>query len=180
MDNQTILACDDNGKFLEYIPRMEGHLGHGKRHIGITIVLLNKKGQMLLQRRKHLVFDNIWCFTADTHPLHLGERDETNEEACVRCLDREYAIKKKINFNNYGKFNYFGIYKQYCENENCFLMVGEYNGKFILNPEAGYEYKWVSKEDFLKDFEENPKKYAPGVPEGVELLKKFDFFCDCC
>ena len=120
--DQIILACDDDGKFLEYIPRMEGHTGHGKRHIGITIVLFNKEGQMLLQRRKHLVFDDIWCFTADTHPLHVEDRDETIEEACVRCLRREYAIKGKIDFKECGRFNYFGTYKKYCENENCYLI----------------------------------------------------------
>lgn len=171
MDRQIILAVDDNGKFLEYIPRMEGHLGKGKRHIGITIILFNRKGQMLLQRRKHLVFDNIWCFTADTHPLHLGNKDETIEEACQRCLDGEYNITEKVNLQSLGRFNYFGTYKKYCENENCYLMVGEYNGEFKLNPEAGYECKWVAKEDFLRDFEKNPQKYAPWVPEGVKLLK---------
>lgn len=174
--DQIILACDDKGKFLEYIPRMAGHIGQGRRHIGITILLFNKNGQMLLQRRKHLIFDDIWCFTADTHPLHLGDRDETIEEACIRCLDREYAIKEKLQLKDYGKFNYFGTYKKYCENENCFLMVGEYNGEFNLNPEVGYEYKWLSKEDFLKDFKEIPQKYAPWVPGGIELLKKVDFF----
>ncbi len=176
MSEQIILACDNNGNFQEYIPRMDGHIGEGRRHIGITIVLFNEKGQMLLQRRKHLVFDDIWCFTADTHPLHLENKDETIDEASSRCLDREYNITEKVQLKDFGTFNYFGKYKEYCENEYCHLIVGEYNGQFELNPEAGYEYKWLSKADFLKDFAENPQQYAPWVPGAVEILKTHNFF----
>ncbi len=176
MSEQIILACDDQGNFQEYIPKSVGHTGLGRRHLAITVLIHNSRGEVLLQKRKHQVFDNIWCFTADTHPLHLDDKDETIDEACARCLEREYNIQQKIEFKDYGTFNYFGKYNQYCENEYCHLIVGEYSGQFNLNPEAGYECKWLFKHDFLTDFTENPQKYAPWVPGAVEILKKENFF----
>lgn len=199
MDDQIILAVDDKGNFNgEYIPKWEGHTGKGKRHLAITVLIHNNNGQVLLQKRKHKVFNDIWDFTGATHPLHLSDHDEqsspadeTVEEATWRCLKREYGIKEKISLKNLGFFNYFARYEQkrrsgskthfatyddLCENEHCAMMVGEYNGELKLNPEVGYEYKWMDKNDFLKDIEKNPKNYSPWAVEGVKILKAKNFF----
>lgn len=171
-DSQFIIACDDQGKFLEYIPKEVGHTGQGKRHLAITVLLYNSQDQVLLQKRKHRIFDNIWDLTAATHPLHLEKGDESLEEATWRCLEVEYGIKNKMPVRNLGFFNYFAKYGRFCEHEHCALMVGEYNGPLNLNPEAGYEYKWMDKKDFLKDLAKNPQNYTPWAKEAVKILEK--------
>lgn len=169
---QTILACDDKGKFLEYIPKKVGHTGEGKRHLAITVLLYNSKGQVLLQKRKHQVFDNIWDITGATHPLHREDgTDESLEEATWRCLQREYGIKERIPLKNLGFFDYFAKVGELCENEHCAILVGEYNGPLRLNPEVGYEYKWMDKEEFLKDIEQNPKDYSPWAVKAAKLIR---------
>lgn len=173
--DQTILACDDNGKFLEYIPKMVGHTGEGRRHLAITVLLYNSKNQVLLQKRKHKIFDNIWDITGATHPLHREDgSDETMEEATLRCLKVEWGLpagRQGLEIKRIGEFNYFAKYGKYCENEHCAILVGEYNGALKLNPDMGYEYKWMDKKEFLLDVEKNPKKYTPWAIEGAKLLK---------
>lgn len=159
--DQTILAVDDRGKFLEYIPKKVGHTGQGRRHLAIAVLLYNSQGQVLLQKRKHQIFDNIWDLTAATHPLHQDQSDESLEEATWRCLKDEYEITQKISLKNLGFFNYFAKYGKFCENEHCYLLVGEYDGPVKLNPQTGYEYKWVEKQEFLRDLAANPKNYTP-------------------
>ena len=117
--------------------------------------------------------------TGATHPLHKDEgTDETLEDATWRCLEREYQITEKIELKNYGFFDYYAQYDDVCENEHCAMMVGEYNGELILNDEVGYQYKWMNKQEFLKDITNNPKIYSPWAVEGVKLLKDNDFFND--
>lgn len=172
-DNQTILAVDDNGNFLEYIPKEVGHIGKGKRHLAITVLLQNSKNQVLLQKRKHKIFDNIWDFTGATHPLHRADgTDETLEEATRRCLREEWHIREIRDIRILGKFNYFAKYGKLCENEHCAMMVGEYDGEVELNPEAGYEFKWMDKKEFLKDLEKTPQNYTRWAIEGIKVLKK--------
>ena len=166
--DQIILACDDNGKFLEYIPKEAGHTGEGRRHLGIAVLLYNSKGEVLLQKRKHQIFDNLWDLTGATHPLH---QDETPEQATLRCLKIEYGIENHITLKNLGFFNYFEKYREFCENEHCFLLTGEYNGPVKLNPETGYEYKWMDKQEFLQDIAQNSQKYTPWAIEALTLLK---------
>lgn len=177
---QIILACDDQGKFLEYIPKEVGHTGEGRRHLAITVLLYNSKGQVLLQKRKHKIFDNIWDFTASTHPLHKEDgTDETLEQATLRALKDEYDIENII-LKRVGEFNYFAQIGELCENEHDYLLIGEYNGKIQLNPKVVYEVKWVLQEDLLKNMEKNPQKYTPWANEGLKLLKRVDFFSECC
>ncbi len=173
MNDQIILAVDDNGKFSgEYIPKMVGHTGEGKRHLAITVLLYNKKGEVLLQKRKHKIFDNIWDLTGATHPLHKKDgTDESLEQASWRCLEVEYGIKKKTALKNLGFFNYFAKYGKYCENEHCAILVGEYDGPIKMDPKVGYEYKWMGKGEFLKDIKKNPNKYTAWAIEGSKLLK---------
>ncbi|MBI2599846.1 NUDIX domain-containing protein [Candidatus Daviesbacteria bacterium] len=178
MDDQTILAVDDKGEFLEYIPKTVGHTGKGKRHLAITVLLINNRGEVLLQRRKHKVFDDIWDFTASTHPLHKANGiDETLEEATIRALKDEYGINySRKDLKRVGVFNYFAQIGPYCENEHDFLLIGEYNGEVKLNSRIAYEYKWVSKLDLLKDMKFHSQKYSPWSQAGLKVLKKEGFF----
>ncbi len=169
--DQTILACDDQGNFLEYIPKDIGHTGQGRRHLAITVLLQNSKGQVLLQKRKHKIFDNIWDLTGATHPLHQDQGDETLEEATQRCLKTEWGIGEIGEIRVIGSFNYFAKYGEFCENEHCAILVGEYNGPINLNPEAGYEYKWMDKNEFLQDLEQNPENYTSWAIKALTLLK---------
>ncbi|MBI3109479.1 NUDIX domain-containing protein [Candidatus Daviesbacteria bacterium] len=172
--DQTILACDDQGNFLEYIPKDIGHTGEGRRHLAITVLLYNSKGQVLLQKRKHKVFDNLWDFTASTHPLHLGSSDETPEQATLRALKDEYDIEN-ISVKRVGEFNYFAPYHtvqgELCENEHDILFIGEYNGEIKLNPAVAYEYKWAQEQEVFKDMVKNPQNYTPWALKALTLLK---------
>ncbi|MBI3103670.1 NUDIX domain-containing protein [Candidatus Daviesbacteria bacterium] len=174
---QIILACDDQGNFEEYIPKMVGHTGQGRRHLAITVLIYNSKGEVLLQRRKHKVFDNIWDFTASTHPLHKDDgTDETLKEATRRALLAEYGMKEIGEIRVIGEFNYFAKVGELCENEHDYLLIGKYNEEVKLNLTHGYEYKWVDKKEVLKDMESNPNKYTAWALESVKVLKENGFF----
>lgn len=176
MDEQIILAVDDEGKFQEYIKRSVGHTGEGRRHLAITVLIYNSKGKLLLQKRKHQVFDNIWDFTASTHPLHTEDGDENLEEASLRALKEEYAIGEVGDLRDVGEFNYFAQINGLCENEHDHILVGEYNGEINLNSSHGYEAKWVLKEEVLQDMEQNPDKYTAWAKESLKVLKQTGFF----
>lgn len=173
MSNQIILACDDQGNFSEYIPKEVGHTGNGRRHLGICALLYNSQGKILLQKRKHKIFDNIWDVSIGTHPLQKEDgSDEGVEEATWRGFQKEYGITEKIPLKNLGFFNYFAKDGENCENEHCAILIGEYDGPINMDPSVGYEYKWMDKKEFLKDIEANPQNYTPWAVEGAKILKK--------
>lgn len=176
--NQIIIGASEDGTPTgEYFAKEIGHTGEGKRHFAISVLVYNSKGEVLLQKRKHRVFDDIWDMTASTHQLHSEDGiNETDEEATLRSLKREYGINEVKNLKNYGGINYFAQYGDVCENEHDIILTAEYDGDVKLNNEVGYNYKWMEKEEFLKDIEENPRKYSPWSQKAVELLKQKGFF----
>ncbi len=174
MKEQAVIVCDDQGNPTgEYIPKEIGHTGDGKHHLAITVLLLNSQGQVLLQKRKHKRFDGLWDLTGATDLYHFKDRkDESFEEATLRCIKNEYGIEAIGDLKNLGGFNYFARWGDLCENEYCVMMVGEYNGEIKMDPNVGYEYKWVDKDQFLKDIAANLQNYTPWAIEGAKVLKQ--------
>lgn len=172
MTEQMLLLVDKNDKFLgKYALKMRCHTGNGLHHRAFTILIYNKKGEVLLQKRKHQLWDGFWDLT-NSHPLHKENgKDETYNEATQRCLKREWGIEvplKKI----FG-FNYFAQYDgKLCENEYCILFVGEYNGEVYPNPEVVYGYKWMKLEALLKDIKSRQRVYTSWAVKALQEFKK--------
>lgn len=169
MTEQELLLVDKNDKFLgEYAPKSRCHTGDGLHHRAFTILILNKKREVLLQKRKHKLWDGSWDLT-NSHPLHTKKGDESYKEAAYRCLKREWGVK--IPIKRLFSFNYFAQYGNFCENEYCAFLVGRCNGKVYPNPEVAYGYKWVALKKLLKDIKINPEIYTPWA---IRVLKEYE------
>lgn len=170
---QQVILVDNSDNFLgKYAPRHQAHTGDGIHHRAFVCYLLNSKGEILLQKRKHWLWDNLWDVTAISHPLHLQDHNETYEEATKRALKKEMGIEgaevKKL-----GGFNYFSKHEKddNCENEYCAIMTGTYDGDVHPDPEDVNEFKWASYEEFKKDVLVNFNLYTPWAKSMVETLE---------
>jgi isopentenyl-diphosphate delta-isomerase len=170
---QTMILVDDNNKIIGYAPRSECHTGKGKRHRAFVILLYNKDKKILLQHRKHKVFDKFWDLAGASHPLHADGKDEGDIEAALRCLRVEWGIEK-AELKKVGAFNYFKQDENRCENEYCFLIAGEYNGELKMNPEVAYDFRWVGLEQVLSEIEEKPEMFTEWLLEAVKILENSD------
>jgi len=167
---QTLILVDDKDNLLGYAPRSECHTGKGKRHRAFVILVYNKDKKILLQHRKHRLFDKLWDLTAASHPLHVNGSNEGYIESACRCLKREWGINK-INLRKVGAYNYFKSYNGRCENEHCALIVGEFDGEIIMNGEVAYGFKWIRFKELLSEINKNPEMFTQWLKESVKLLK---------
>jgi isopentenyl-diphosphate Delta-isomerase len=176
MADEIVLICDEQGRFRgEYLGRDEAHRGDGRRHLAITVLLYNRAGQVLLQQRKHPLFDGVWDFTGATHVLHRADGDETFEEATVRCLWREYGVRN-VEPRVVGTLNYFARDGAGCENEHCAVVLARHDGPVRLSEEVGYACRWVDPADFLREIQVNPDTFSPWAVEGAKVLRHRGFF----
>jgi isopentenyl-diphosphate delta-isomerase len=167
---QTLIMVDEKDNFLGYAPRSVCHTGKGKRHRAFVILLYNKEGKILLQHRKHHLFDKLWDLTAASHPLHVAGRNEDYIEAAKRCLKTEWGIEN-IDLRKVGAFNYFKDYNDRCENEHCAVIVGEYNGKIKTNPEVAYNFRWINLKQLFFEIQQLPKTFTIWLVESMNLIK---------
>jgi len=171
-NSQILILVDDNDNFIGYAPRTECHSGKGRRHRAFVIALYNRNGELLLQERKHWLWDRFWDLTSAGHPLHLDTKgDESYIAASERCLVDEWSIRG-VKLQNVGAFNYFESHGESCENEHCALILGEFKGKPNPNPDEAYGFRWLKLSALKKEVLENPKKFTPWLIDALPLLDK--------
>jgi len=168
---QTLLLVDKKDKSLgKYASKSKCHAGKGLHHRAFTILIYNKKGEVLLQKRKHQLWDNFWDLT-NSHPLRKENgKVETYQEATQRCLKREWGIE--VPLRKLFGFNYFAQYDDFCENEHCAVFAGEYNGEAYPNPEVIYRHKWIPLKILLGDVKVRPKIYTPWAIKALQEFEK--------
>ena len=170
LDKQQLLLVDEDDNFAGlYADKQKCHYGKGLHHRAFVALLQNKKGEVLLQKRKHKLWDGYWDLTAISHVLHLPDHNETYEEAALRSLKREVGISK-VKLQKTGAFNYFAKEGKHCENEYCAILIGNYDGEVKINLEVVYEYKWIDRDKFITDVLENQNKYTPWARLAVSKL----------
>ena len=220
-NEQQLILIDENDNFLgKYAPKSKCHFGKGLHHRAFTLLIHDSKGKVLLQDRKHKLWDYYWDLT-NSHPIYhqskkttdlsvdellslrgnfcragqlhsfdvkLDEKipralpvelhkedgtDESYEESVSRCLRREWGIdfpvKKLFSFNYYARFGDF------CENEYCAFMVGQYNGEVYPNSEVAYGYKWMPLSELLEDVKIHREIYTPWLLKALEEMQKRKF-----
>jgi isopentenyl-diphosphate delta-isomerase len=160
-DNQMLILVDENDNFTgKYAKRIDCHTGKGIKHRAFVTLLENEKGEVLLQKRKHTLWDGYWDTTAISHNLHLEDHDETYEEAAERTQNVEMGISNVL-VKKIGGFPYFAKFGTMCENEYCAILSGTYNGEVNPNKDVVYDYLWLDKQTFINNCLKEDKTYTP-------------------
>jgi len=172
--SQKLLLVDKNDNLVGFSDFKSAHTGRGKRHRAFVTALFDSKGRILIQKRKHELFDGLWDLTAISHNLRIGGRNESYQEASDRAIKKEMGIMP-VPVKKIGAFNYFVRDGRNCENEYCAILVGKYDGKIKPNINDVYRTKAVLFDDFIKDITQNPKNYTPWARLAAAKIKKNPF-----
>src|SRR3990167_713824 len=169
--SQKLLLVDKNDNLIGFDEVDTVHTGRGKRHRAFVTTLFDSKGKILIQKRKHKLFDGLWDLTAISHNLRINGRNESYQEASDRAIKKEMGISK-VPVKKIGAFNYFVRDGKNCENEYCAILVGKYDGKIKPNIREVYSTKLVFFDDFIKDITLNPQKYTPWAKLATAKIKE--------
>jgi isopentenyldiphosphate isomerase len=177
LSEDLVVLVDDKDSPLGHGGKEECHTVHdgllGYHHRGLTVLVFNRKGELLLQHRKHKIFDSVWDLAGSTHPYYRDGRQESYEEAARRCLSTEYSGLSDAAVVNSSIFvNYAAVDPRnghYCENEFCRLVIASHEAPVQHNAENAYGHSWTSLSALEGDLKKSPSKYAPWV---VDLLRE--------
>ncbi len=165
---QSLIVVNEDDKVLEYAPRSVCHTGQGRMHRAVLAVLYNAQGKLLLQQRKHHLFDNQWDLTGATHPLHADGKNESYEEATARLLKVEWGVvapAKKV-----LPFVYFAQEGASCENELCYLLAGRFDSQVAARAEHAYGLRWASVDECMAELRDGKAQYTPWARVALEKL----------
>lgn len=189
MEEYTIPFVDQNGKITEYGDRWLSHTVTrgsdgpvlGRKHVGIVIACINEEGKILVQLRKHKIFDSVWSLSGDTHPRKYGNRDvEDLSTASSRCAMEDLGIDVH-NWHDSISLSYSAIdprNQDYCENELMHVMVARYDGPIRENKDNVYRIAYEDISTIMRDTAADGKKapvdqkYSPWVQSVFARPKK--------
>ncbi|KKR50556.1 MAG: Isopentenyl-diphosphate Delta-isomerase [Candidatus Roizmanbacteria bacterium GW2011_GWB1_40_7] len=158
-----IPTVSKTGEITGQIERWEAHK-KGILHKAFSVALF-LENQIILQVRKHPVFDGIIDVTASSHPEMKDGKMEDEKEAVIRCLKREWHVEEKDihDLKDLGSVYYRAKdpKSDYIEHEYCTFYVGKIEKMVSPDTEFAYGYSLVDL-NFLK---KNPQSFnlAPWV-----------------
>lgn len=161
-----IARCNKKGQILGEIERWEAH-EKGILHRAFTVAIMHK-GEIVLQHRKHPVFDGVIDVTSSSHQIYKDGILQDTIEATYNCLEREWGINKK-NLSKQPEDMGWVYYKakdkfsKYTEHELCNVVVCEISKLPTPNFEVSYGYSIASSKEIKKTSSRLYQNLAPWV-----------------
>jgi isopentenyl-diphosphate delta-isomerase len=151
-----LILVNKNDRQVGVEEKLKAHI-KGKLHRAFSILIINSKNQMLLQKRAKNKYHcpDLWSNTACSHPFP----GEETEKAARRRLKEEMGFSCRL--KKIGKFYYKKKFSNgLTENEIDSVFIGKCNKKPNPNKNEVSEINWISLGDLKKDMKNNPKKYT--------------------
>lgn len=168
--NNDLVMVDIFDNKIGTISKEEAH-SKGILHRAFSVFLYND-GKILIQQRAFSKYHSggKWANTCCSHPrtesVVADAKERLLEEVGIKCN----SLKEIYVFNYFSKYA-----EDLFEYEIDHVLIGEYDGDFILNKEEVNDMKWVDFDSLADDMIKNPQKYATWflicAPRVLEYLK---------
>ncbi len=169
MRKDCVVLVDEEDNEIGVEEKLAAHKYPGKLHRAFSIFILNKKGQLLIQKRNHrkITWPGFWSNSCCSHP----RPNEPIKLAAQRRLEEELGFTCEIDF--LFKFKYPSPY-QYSQNwgeyEIDHVFLGYHNGSVNPHPEEVDGIKFVNVDELQNHMKANKHVYTPW------LIECFDVF----
>lgn len=156
MEEENVILVNQLDEQIGIMPKMEAH-EKALLHRAFSVFIMNDKGETMIQQRAAHKYHSplLWANTCCSHQ-RVGE---TNIEAGKRRLREEMGIETDL--RELFSFIYKAPFDNgLTEHELDHVMIGEFNGEPILDPEEVAAWKWMRPEDIKKDIAIAPDNYS--------------------
>jgi len=140
-------------------------------HRALTIAVY-VNDSILLQKRKHPVFDSVFDITVSTHQIYVNGLLQSDEEAINQTLERELllapaSLKQKPQFKGSVVYKAKDPKSDFTEHEVCHVYTCAIGSMPLFNPVFAYEVKTVSLDTIKDQTQEIYPHLAPWVKEMI-------------
>lgn len=170
--SQKVLCVDENDVVTKSMDKWKVHK-EGILHRAFTLILVFNNS-IVLQHRKHLVFDNVLDATLSSHQLMIQNGQQNDIEAVMQTVLRETNLKES-NFisqpNLVGTVRYQARQKdsKYIENEFLHVYKGDVSKQPEMNDEFAYNQYFAPISQIRRLKKIHGVEFAPWVEHMVRV-----------
>ncbi len=157
-DADQLILVDEDDQPIGTISKTAAHLGEGALHRAFSVLIFNRKGELLLQQRSadKPLWPLYWSNSCCSHP----KPNETVIEAAQRRIKEELGFDCEAEY--LYKFTYRAQYRDIgYEHEVCHVLAGFSNQTVNANPQEVADWRYISAEDLSSEIEANPDSFTP-------------------
>lgn len=153
------------------IERWKAHR-NGILHRALTIAVY-VNDSILLQKRKHPVFDSVLDITVSTHQIYVNDLLQSDEETIYQTLERELllkpeSLKQKPQYKGNVIYQAKDPKSDFREHEVCHVYTCTISSIPLFNPIFAYEVKMASLNAIKNQTQEIYPHLAPWVKEMIQ------------
>lgn len=147
-EKQYLAEVNENDQIVGKIEKWDAHK-KGILHRGYTAIL-TFEDQLILQHRKHPVFDNVFDFSFSSHQLYKDDKLQDDVVSILDGLGREWGIHAEdiiddIIFSKKFMYKSFDDVSGYYEHEIDYIYKVELNRLPVPNYEFAYGFYTIHK-----------------------------------
>ena len=165
---EMLILVDSDDQPIGELDKAACHNGKGTLHRAFSLFIINRKGQILLQKRakNKRLWGGYWSNSCCSHP-RVGE---SMIESVIRRSQQEIGIKVEAKF--IYKFEYSAKFGEVgSERELCSVYVAQTNDEPIFNTEEVSACRWISPSKLAKALVDNADHYTPWLKMEWENLR---------
>lgn len=158
---QVVALVDADDKEIGVAEKLDAHKNGGLLHRAFSIILLNDRCQMLLQRRASGKYHcpGMWSNSCCGHPR---PGHDIIAEAEMR-LQIEIGVTAEI--SHIGTISYrLPLDNGFTEWELDHVLVGQYSGPVTPNPAEVDDVRWISSHDLKTALKARSQSFTPWFP----------------
>lgn len=151
-----VILVDQQDQQIGVEDKLQAHKS-GKLHRAFSVLLFNKAGELLLQRRALDKYHSpgLWTNTCCSHPrpgenIQQAAKRRLHEELGIQC-----SFKKIFDFIYKTRFDHGLI-----EHELDHVLVGEYDGEIAPNPAEVMEFRWQHFNNLYREIKSSPERFT--------------------
>ncbi len=171
MDRKEVILVDEDDRETGTADKVVAH-EQGWLHRAVSVMVLNGKGEVLLQRRADGKYHSagLWSNACCTHP-------QPGEDVAVAAHSRlmeEMGFECELKF--VGKFRYRAVFEnQMIEHEVDHVFSGRYTGEVYPNADEVAAYQWIAPEVLEQELAHTPEKYSYWLPQVMGMVRGMGF-----
>ncbi|KPJ94628.1 MAG: isopentenyl-diphosphate delta-isomerase [Gemmatimonas sp. SG8_17] len=165
---ELVVLVDDADRELGCEEKLAAHRS-GALHRAFSTFVTNRSGQLLLQRRAATKYHSprLWSNTCCGHP----RPGESIEAAAHRRLREEMGFDCSLTVS--FSFTYRAeLGGGMVEHEIDHVLVGQFNGDPVANPEEVEAWRWIDKAELAAEIAAHPHRYTAWLGIALEQLKR--------
>lgn len=163
---ENVILVDINDNKIGLMEKIEAHK-KGLLHRAFSGFIFNNNHELLLQRRDFKKYHNggLWSNTVCSHP----RENESTKDAVERRIFEELGFH--ASFEEIGSFVYkISFSNGLTEYEYDHIFVSQFKDqKIIPNREEVCDYKWIKREELIKEINQNADNFTFWLKKILEL-----------